>query len=121
MLLELLSGRALDNPHLNVDWSQEIMPAPFRKNFKGHATTASHSKFTESLDEVFDGLSFFLLGEKESVHVDIHFFLEEAAQEEGFQVVPTRDGPLCQLAEPFKSYPLEGANEQSSSHRVVPY
>ena len=56
------------------------MVARLQKSFRSHVPSASHSEFSEPLNKVFDQLSFFLLGEKESVHVDICFFLEEAAK-----------------------------------------
>src|SRR3954467_7093740 len=81
MLLELLSGLALDNPHLDEDWSEKVVATCFDQCLKCHATSASHGEFPESLDKVFDQLSFLLLGEEESVHVDVCLFLKEAAKE----------------------------------------
>ena len=60
------------------------MAARLHENLRCHAASASHSKFSEPHDEVFDQLSFFLLSEKESVHVDVRLFLEEAAKEQSF-------------------------------------
>src|SRR4051812_44899007 len=88
VFLELLPGFALDNPHLDEDWSQEIMATCLYESLRSHATSASHGEFSEPLDEVFDKLSLFLFGEKEGVHVDICFFLEEATEEQSFQVIP---------------------------------
>ena len=63
------------------------------------------------LDEVFDELPFLLLGEEESMHVDVCLFLEEAAKEQSFQVIPACDRAFWQLAKPFECHPLEGADE----------
>src|SRR3954467_598072 len=89
-------------------------------SLRSHAASASHSEFSKPLDEVFDQLSFFLFGEKEGVHVDIRLFLEETAKEQSFQVIPACDRAFWQLAEPFEGHTLEGADEQSSLHGIVP-
>src|SRR4051812_36020666 len=111
MLLELLLGLALDNPHLDKDWSEKVVATCFDQCLRCHATSASHSEFPESLDKVFDQLSFLLLGEEESVHVDVRLFLKEAAKEQSFQIVPTCYRALWQLAEPFEGRPVESADE----------
>ena len=72
---------------------------------------ASHREFPKSLDEIFDQLFFLLLGEDESVHVDVHLFLEEAAKEQSLQVIPSCDRAFRQFAEPFEGHPLESADE----------
>ena len=86
--MELFPGLVLDNPHLDEDWSEEIVTARLNESLWCHAASASHSEFSEPLDEVFNQLSFLLLGEKESVHVDIRFFFKEAAKEKSFHVTP---------------------------------
>src|SRR4051812_5825859 len=97
------------------------MEIRLHEDLRCHAASASHSEFSESLDEVFDQLPFFLLGEKESVHVDVCFFLEEAAKEECFQVILACNGAFLQLAEPFKGHLFEGANEQPSPYGIIPH
>ena|SRR5438045_2359043 len=97
------------------------MATCFDESLGCHAASASHSKFSEPLDEVFDQLSFFLLGEEESVHVDVRLFLEEAAQEQGFQIIPTCNRAFWQLAKPFEGYPLESADKQSCPYGIVPH
>src|SRR3954463_1392828 len=111
MFLELLPGLALDNPHLDEDWSEKVVATCFDQRLRCHATLAPHGEFAESLNEVFDQLSFLLLGEEESVHVDVGLFLKEAAKELGFQIVPTCNRAFRQLVEPFEGHPLESAEE----------
>src|SRR4051812_41044916 len=106
MLLELFLGLTLDNPYLDEDWNEEIVAARFDQRLRCHATLASHGEFPESLDEVFDQLCFLLFGEEESVHVDVCLFLEEAAKEEGFQIVPTCDKAFGSLRNHSKATPL---------------
>ena len=81
MLLELLPGLALDNPHLDEDRSEKVVAACFDQRLRCHATSAPHGEFAKSLNEVFDQLSFLLFSEEESMHVDVHLFLEETAKE----------------------------------------
>ena len=121
ILLEFLQGFAFDNPHLNEDQTQEIVSTCFHKGFGGHVTSVSHSEFKKPLDEVFDRFSFFLFGDKESVHINVYLLLEEAAEEESLQVIPACDGAFGKLAEPFKGYSLEGANERPGPDGIVPY
>ena len=45
------------------------------------------------------------------MHVDVRLFFEEAAKEQGFQVVLTCDRAFWQLAEPFEGHSLESADE----------
>src|SRR4051812_24350010 len=88
---------------------------------RSHAASASHSEFSEPIDDVFYKLSFFLFGKKEGGHVDIRLFLKEAVKEHGFQVIPTCDRVFWQLAKPFEGHAFEGADEQSSPHGIVPH
>src|SRR3954464_13531286 len=111
MLLELLPGLALDNPHLNEDWSEKVVATRFDQCLRCHATPAPHGEFAELLNEVLDQLSFRLFGEEEGVHIDVRLFLEEAAKEQCFQIVPAGNRALRQLAKPLEGHPLEGADE----------
>src|SRR3954469_2672797 len=106
MLLELLPGLALDNPHLNEDWSEEIVATRFDQCLRSHATSASHGKFAEALDEVFDQLSFLLFSEEEGVLVNVRLFLEETAKEQCFQIIPAGNRALRQLAKPLEGHPF---------------
>src|SRR3954462_14865385 len=54
MLLELLPGLALDNPHLNEDWSKKVMETRFDQCLLCHSTSAPHGKFAEALNEVLE-------------------------------------------------------------------
>src|SRR4051812_6828490 len=111
MLLELLPSLALDNPHLDEDWSKKVVVTRFDKCLRCHAAPASHGQLAESLNEVLDQLSFLLLSEEESLRVDVRLFLEEAAKEQCFQIIPAGNRALRQLSKPLKGHPLEGANE----------
>src|SRR3954468_8494695 len=91
------------------------------ESLRSHAASTSHSEFSKPPDEVFNKLSLFLFGEKEGVHVDISLFLEEAAKEQSFQVLPACDRAFWQLAEPFEGHAFEGADKQSSPHGIVPH
>src|SRR5438309_1487288 len=59
---------------------KKIVATCLHESLGHHATFASHNEFSEPLDEVINQLPFFLLSEKEGVHVNVHFFLEEAAR-----------------------------------------
>src|SRR5438270_12268051 len=45
MFLELLPGLALDNPHLDEDWSEKVVATCFDQCLGCHATSASHGEF----------------------------------------------------------------------------
>src|SRR3954466_5945324 len=111
MLLELLPGLALDNPHLNEDWSEKVVATHFNECLKCHATPDPHGELAESLNEVLNQLSFLLFGEEEGVHIDVRFLLEEAAKEQCFQIVPAGNRALRKLAKPLEGHPFEGADE----------